>query len=246
MTDRTDAGNGAGSRGVIVAAFDLLDRVGVMEPVRLVDLAEATGIPQPTVYRLLRQLIDVGAVRREGLRYRLGESLLGLGSRVTPERRLRVAARRPLAELAAVTGAAVALTAAIGSEPVFLATIDARVPLGIRSRPGQRGAAGDRSSACARRDRATVPDGRRRRTRCGPQLRRGEPSAALRAGGRGLHAGRRDAPACGADNGHPKYRGANRRAVARAVGWRTDAFRKEFTQRKIGRPVTDSSLASRP
>jgi DNA-binding IclR family transcriptional regulator len=131
MVERTAAGRGVGGRGVIDAAFGLLDRVGVMEPVRLVDLAEATGIPQPTVYRLLGQLIDVGAVRREGLRYSLGESLLGLGSRVTPERRLRVAARRPLAELAAVTGAAVALTAAIGSEPVFLATIDARVPLGF-------------------------------------------------------------------------------------------------------------------
>ena len=53
MIDRTDAGKGAGGRGVIDAAFGLLDRVGVMEPVRLVDLAEATGIPQPTVYRLL-------------------------------------------------------------------------------------------------------------------------------------------------------------------------------------------------
>jgi DNA-binding IclR family transcriptional regulator len=53
-----------------------------------------------------------------------------LGARGTPERRLRVAARRPLAELAAVTGAAVALTAAIGDDAVFLA-IDARDPLGF-------------------------------------------------------------------------------------------------------------------
>ena len=58
------------------------DGVGVMEPVRLGDLAQATGIPKPTVYRLLGQLLDVGAVRREGVRYRLGESLLGLGSLV--------------------------------------------------------------------------------------------------------------------------------------------------------------------
>ena len=40
-------------RCVIGTAFELLDHVGVLEPVRLVDLAEATGIPGPTVHRLL-------------------------------------------------------------------------------------------------------------------------------------------------------------------------------------------------
>jgi DNA-binding Lrp family transcriptional regulator len=57
--------------------------VGALEPVRLLDLAEATGIPGPTVHRLLKQLIEVGAVRREGTRYRLGASLSELGARVT-------------------------------------------------------------------------------------------------------------------------------------------------------------------
>jgi hypothetical protein len=91
------------------------------------------------VYRLLKQLIEVGAIRREGTRYRLGASLLGLGSRVTPERRLRVVARRPLAELAAATGAAVSLSATIGGEMVFLDTVDARVPLGpAMPEPGSR------------------------------------------------------------------------------------------------------------
>ena len=53
-------------RGVIGSAFELLDQVGALEPVRLIDLAEATGIPRATVHRLLKQLIEVGAVRREG------------------------------------------------------------------------------------------------------------------------------------------------------------------------------------
>src|ERR1700722_16201681 len=93
----------------------------------------------PTVHRLLKQLIEVGAMRREGTRYRLGASLLGLGSRVTPERRLRVVARRPLAEIAAATGAAVSLSATIGSDAVFLDTVDARVPLGLAMpEPGSR------------------------------------------------------------------------------------------------------------
>jgi len=116
-----------------------LEHVGALEPVRLIDLAEVTGIPRQTVYRLLKQLVEVGAIRREGTRYRLGASLLGLGSRVTPERRLRVVARRPLAELAAATGAAVSLSARIGGEMVFLDTVDARVPLGpVMPEPGSR------------------------------------------------------------------------------------------------------------
>jgi hypothetical protein len=114
-----------------------LDHVGALEPVRLLDLAAATGIPRQTVHRLLKQLIEVGAVRRDGARYCLGAGLLGLGARVTPERRLRAAARRPLAELAAATGAAVTLSATIGGDAVFLDTMDARVPLGLPE-PGSR------------------------------------------------------------------------------------------------------------
>lgn len=134
--DRSTQSDG---RSVIGTAFELLDHVGALEPVRLIDLAEATGIPRQTVHRLLKQLIEAGAVRREGTRYRLGASLLGLGSRVTPERRLRIVVRRPLADLAAATGAAVSLSAMIGSDAVFLDTVDARVPLGpAMPEPGSR------------------------------------------------------------------------------------------------------------
>ena len=134
-----DRGTQSDGRSVIGTAFELLEHVGALEPVRLIDLAEVTGIPRQTVYRLLKQLVEVGAIRREGTRYRLGASLLGLGSRVTPERRLRVVARRPLAELAAATGAAVSLSARIGGEMVFLDTVDARVPLGpVMPEPGSR------------------------------------------------------------------------------------------------------------
>ena len=125
-------------RGVIESAFELLDHVGALEPVRLLDLANVSGIPRETVRRLLQQLIAVGAVSRVGTRYRLGASLLGLGSRVSPERRLRVAARRPIAELATATGAAVQLSAVIGGEAVFLDVVDARSPVGFTAEPGAR------------------------------------------------------------------------------------------------------------
>jgi hypothetical protein len=83
-------------------------------------------------------LIAVGMVSREGSRYRLGAGLLGLGERVSPERRLRMAARRPIAELATATGAAVQLSAMIGGEAVFLDVVDARVPFVLPAEPGAR------------------------------------------------------------------------------------------------------------
>ncbi|OBA62510.1 hypothetical protein A5647_08055 [Mycobacterium sp. 1100029.7] len=112
--------------------------MAALEPARLLDLANASGIPRETVRRLLQQLIAVGAVSREGTRYRLGASLLRLGSRVSPEHRLRVAARRPIAELAAATGAAVQLSALIGGEAVFLEAVDARMPVDYTAKPGHR------------------------------------------------------------------------------------------------------------
>jgi IclR helix-turn-helix domain len=128
--DRTDG------RGVIESAFELLDQISALEPVRLLDLANVSGIPRETVRRLLQQLIAVGAVSRDGNRYRLGASLLGLGSRVSPERRLRVVARRPIAELAAATGAAVHLSAVVGGEAVYLDAVESRVQLRPRAEPG--------------------------------------------------------------------------------------------------------------
>lgn len=119
-----------------------MHHVGALEPARLIDLAQATGIPQPTIHRLLKQLIEVRAIRREGFRYRLGACLLGLGARVTPEHRLRAVARRPMAELATATGAAVGLSAVIGDEAVFLDIVDARIPLGCLPEPGTRVPAG--------------------------------------------------------------------------------------------------------
>jgi hypothetical protein len=140
---------------VVETAFELLDHVAALEPVRLVDLAHAAGIPRPSVHRLLQQLVAAGAVRRDGARYRLGASLLSLGARVSPGRRLRVVARRPMAELAAATGAAVHLSATVGNYPVFLDSVDARVPLPYVAQPGDR-VPGGTAQARAHKEMACV------------------------------------------------------------------------------------------
>ncbi|MFC0548697.1 helix-turn-helix domain-containing protein [Kutzneria chonburiensis] len=122
-------------RGVVEAAFAVLDQVRVQEPARLLDLAAATGIPRPTVHRLLGQLLAVGAVRRDGRKYWLGASLLTGGGQL--ERQVRAAATRPLAELAARTGAGVTLGLNIGGRSVYLQMIDAHEPLGVTAQPGE-------------------------------------------------------------------------------------------------------------
>jgi hypothetical protein len=146
-----------GGRAVVETAFVLLDHIAELEPVRLLDLAAATGIPRATVHRLLQQLIAVGAVSRVGHRYRLGASLLGLAARVTPERRLRVAARRPIAELAAATGAAVHLSASVGNGVVYLDTVGARGPLAFTAEPGAPVPAGTAEAQAHAQFSHTVP-----------------------------------------------------------------------------------------
>jgi DNA-binding IclR family transcriptional regulator len=142
---------------VIESAFELLGHVAALEPVRLLDLSEAAGIPRPSVHRLLHQLTAVGAVRRDGTRYRLGASLLSLGARVTPERQLRFVARRPMAELAAATGAAVHLSASLGHGPVFLDSVDAGVPLRYVAEPGARVPRGTAQERAHKESARTTP-----------------------------------------------------------------------------------------
>jgi DNA-binding IclR family transcriptional regulator len=126
----------AGSRSVIETAFSLLDLIAELQPVRLVDLSAVSGLPHPTVHRLLQQLVTVGAVRRERSRYALGASLLRLGATVTPAARLRIACRRPMAELASITGAAVSLSADLGEGPVYLDALAARSPVRFLAKAG--------------------------------------------------------------------------------------------------------------
>jgi IclR family acetate operon transcriptional repressor len=129
------AGRMQAGRGVLEAAFAVLDQVREQEPARLLDLAAATGIPRPTVHRLLGQLLAVGAVRRDGTKYRLGASLLTGGGQI--ERRVRAVAARPVAELAAHTGAGVTLAISVGGRSVYLHMIDAHEPLGVVAEPGE-------------------------------------------------------------------------------------------------------------
>jgi len=107
----------------------------------LTSLGALLAVASTAIRALRMRVVDQkahakGAGDAERVLFRL--SLLGLGAQVGPERRLRVAARRPITELAFVTGAAVQLSAMIGGEAVYLDAVDARIPLGLTAEPGAR------------------------------------------------------------------------------------------------------------
>jgi len=83
MAKDTDAGNGRlpGSVQSIARAFDLLETMADLGGiVSLSQLAGRSGLPLPTIHRLMRTLLDLGYVRQEPSReYALGPRLVRLG-----------------------------------------------------------------------------------------------------------------------------------------------------------------------
>lgn len=123
--------------GVIESAFGLLDILRAHGRARLTDLTAESGLPRTTVYRLLGQLANVGAVERVGSHYRLGPSLLTLGHHVTPTERLRALAQRPLIELASTVPAHVGLITNSTSSAMYLEVLIGRDRLPFRREPGE-------------------------------------------------------------------------------------------------------------
>jgi predicted transcriptional regulator len=122
--------------GVIESAFGLLEVLCALGRARVSDLAEESGLPRTTVYRLLGQLAAVGAVERTGVHYRLGASLLLLGQHVTPMERLRTVAQRPMIELAAATPVHVSLSTTTSGAPIYLDVITGRERLPFQQAVG--------------------------------------------------------------------------------------------------------------
>lgn len=96
-----------GGRSVLEGAFGLLDAVERAGQAGLTRLASECGLPKTTAYRLLEQLVDLGAVERSRAGYRMGSRLFRLGQAWQPYPGLRSAARGPAHRLARVTGAVV-------------------------------------------------------------------------------------------------------------------------------------------
>jgi DNA-binding IclR family transcriptional regulator len=100
----------AGGRGVLESSFALLDALRAADGAGVTRLAEECGLPKTTAHRLLEQLIGLGAVERSRGGYRLGARMFELGDGWQPHPALRGAVREPMRQLAAATGATVAVS----------------------------------------------------------------------------------------------------------------------------------------
>lgn len=104
--DLTPADRG---RGVLEGAFRLLDVLSrAPAGAGLSEVSRDAGLPKASAYRLLEQLVDLAAVRRDDRRYFVGAHLARLGAAWQPDPVLERAAREPVRLLSAL-GSSVAL-----------------------------------------------------------------------------------------------------------------------------------------
>ncbi|ATE56857.1 MULTISPECIES: IclR family transcriptional regulator [Actinosynnema] len=119
-------------------AFDLLERLAdAGGEASLSELASASGLPLPTIHRLIRTLVDLGYVRQhDNRRYALGPRLIRLGEGAG--RQFGTWARPLLAELVDETGETANLAVLDGDEIVYVAQAPSRHSMRMFTEVGRR------------------------------------------------------------------------------------------------------------
>lgn len=104
----------------------------------LEQIAQQTGLPRSTAYRILEQLVRLRWLQRTASGYRLGERALCLGGREIGHDALRAAAAPVLLDLALRTELVVHLAVLDGPEVYYLDKIGGRAAADVPSRVGGR------------------------------------------------------------------------------------------------------------
>ncbi len=122
----------------IERVFDLLEALAdAGGALGLSELAAASGLPLPTVHRLLRTLVNRGYVRQEASRrYALGSRLIRLGE--TSSGMLGTWLRPFLAQLVQETGETANLAMLDGDEVVYIAQVPSPHSMRMFTEPGRR------------------------------------------------------------------------------------------------------------
>lgn len=123
----------------LLRAFGLLERVARANgPVALQELAQESGLPKPTIYRMLAMLGDAGLVAHEpdGRRIAAGPRLVRFALDVQLSEAVRAPRRAILKRLADELGETVNLTMLDGSEVVYLDRVETEWPLRMTLQPG--------------------------------------------------------------------------------------------------------------
>jgi IclR family acetate operon transcriptional repressor len=119
-------------------AFELLELVAdAGGEATLSHLAEASGLPQPTIHRLLHTLIVGGYIRQQpSRRYSLGPRLIRLGE--TASRVLGASARPHLTRLRDLTGETSNMAVLDGDQAVYVAQVPSPHAMRMFTEVGQR------------------------------------------------------------------------------------------------------------
>lgn len=122
----------------LTRAFDLLELMADADgQAGLSQLADTSGLPLPTIHRLMRTLVARGYARQErSRRYALGPKLIRLGD--SASRLLGVWARPYLAELVEATGETANLALREGDEAVYVAQVPSRHAMRMFTEVGRR------------------------------------------------------------------------------------------------------------
>ncbi|MBD0735068.1 IclR family transcriptional regulator [Streptomyces sp. CBMA29] len=128
----------AGGVQSLERAFDLLERMAdAGGEVGLSELSSSSGLPLPTIHRLMRTLVSCGYVRQQpNRRYALGPRLIRLGE--TASRLLGTWARPYLAELVEATGETANMALLDGDEVVYVAQVPSRHSMRMFTEVGRR------------------------------------------------------------------------------------------------------------
>ncbi|MEU2604188.1 IclR family transcriptional regulator [Streptomyces albus] len=130
----------AASGGVqsLERAFDLLERMAdAGGEVGLSELSTVSGLPLPTIHRLMRTLVSCGYVRQQpNRRYALGPRLIRLGE--SASRLLGTWARPYLARLVEETGETANMAMLDGDEVVYVAQVPSRHSMRMFTEVGRR------------------------------------------------------------------------------------------------------------
>ncbi|MFF0501615.1 IclR family transcriptional regulator [Nocardia aobensis] len=104
----------------------------------LEQVAQQTGLPRSTAYRILEQLTRLGWLDRIETGYKLGRRSLGLGGRELGRGKLRAAAAPLLVDLALRSGLVVHLAVLDGAEVYYLDKISGRTVFDVPSSVADR------------------------------------------------------------------------------------------------------------
>jgi IclR family transcriptional regulator, acetate operon repressor len=136
----SDRKSSSGSGGVqsLERAFDLLERMAdAGGEVGLSELSTSSGLPLPTIHRLMRTLVACGYVRQQpNRRYALGPRLIRLGE--SASRLLGTWARPYLADLVEATGETANMALFDGDEIVYVAQVPSRHSMRMFTEVGRR------------------------------------------------------------------------------------------------------------